>query len=151
MVLSFDPQIRADQPGPQAEVRKPVEDRRRPLPRRQRAVRGKVVSMTDYGAFVQLEEGIEGMVHVSEMSWTRRVRHPNEILGARPEVDVMILTVDPESEKIALGIKQTQPNPWKQLAERYPVNSDRRRARCATLRTTAPSSRLKKASTACST
>ena len=71
--------------------------------------------MTDYGAFVQLEEGIEGMVHVSEMSWTRRVRHPNEILQLDQEVDV-ILTVDPDSEKIALGIKQTQPNPWKQLA-----------------------------------
>lgn len=86
-------------------------------------VRGKVVSMTDYGAFVQLEEGIEGMVHVSEMSWTRRVRHPNEILQLDQEVDVMVLGVDHDEEKIALGIKQTQPNPWKQLGERYPIGS----------------------------
>jgi len=86
-------------------------------------VRGRVVSMTDYGAFVQLEEGIEGMVHVSEMSWTRRVRHPNEMLELDQEVDVMILSVDAEAEKIALGIKQTQPNPWRQLQDTYPVGS----------------------------
>ena len=86
-------------------------------------MRGKVVSMTEYGAFVQLEEGIEGMVHVSEMSWTRRVRYPNEVLSVGDEVDVMVLSVDKEEEKIALGIKQTQPNPWKQLGERYPVGS----------------------------
>lgn len=87
-------------------------------------VRGRVVSMTDYGAFVQLEEGIEGMVHVSEMSWTRRVRHPNELLQLDNEVAVMILSVDVEAEKIALGIKQTQPNPWHQLQERYPIGSN---------------------------
>lgn len=122
MVLSFDPQSerislglkqKTDNPWKTAVDRYPVGT----------VARGRVVSMTDYGAFVQLEEGIEGMVHVSEMSWTRRVRHPNEILALDAEVDVMILTVDPDSEKIALGIKQTQPNPWKQLAERYPVNS----------------------------
>lgn len=122
MVLSFDPQSerislglkqKSENPWRSAVDRYPVGT----------VCRGRVVSMTDYGAFVQLEEGIEGMVHVSEMSWTRRVRHPNEILQLDSEVDVMILTVDPDSEKIALGIKQTQPNPWKQLAERYPVNS----------------------------
>ncbi len=86
-------------------------------------IRGRVVSMTDYGAFVQLEEGVEGMVHVSEMSWTRRVRHPNEMLELDQEVDVMVLSVDAEAEKIALGIKQTQPNPWRQLQETYPVGS----------------------------
>jgi small subunit ribosomal protein S1 len=86
-------------------------------------VRGKVVSMTDYGAFVQLEDGIEGMVHVSEMSWTRRVRHPNEICQLDEEVDVMVLNVDPNAEKIALGIKQTRSNPWREIEGRYPVNS----------------------------
>jgi small subunit ribosomal protein S1 len=85
--------------------------------------RGRVVSMTDYGAFVQLEEGIEGMVHVSEMSWTRRVRHPNEILNLDQEIDVMVLSVDPDNEKIALGIKQTLPNPWNDIEQRYPVGS----------------------------
>ena len=80
-------------------------------------MRGRVVSMTDYGAFVQLEDGIEGMVHVSEMSWTRRV----QAIPARSwnvgfaEVDVMVLNVDPEAEKIALGLKQTLPNPWREL------------------------------------
>ncbi|HNZ47537.1 MAG TPA: 30S ribosomal protein S1 [Candidatus Hydrogenedentes bacterium] len=86
-------------------------------------MRGRVVSMTEYGAFVQLEEGVEGMVHVSEMSWTRRVRYPNEVLSIGDEVDVMVLSVDAEEEKIALGIKQTQPNPWKQLSDRYPIGS----------------------------
>ena len=70
-------------------------------------VSGRVVSMTDYGAFIQIEEGIEGMVHVSEMSWTRRVRHPNELHQLEDVVDVMILSVNIEAEKIALGIKQT--------------------------------------------
>jgi len=86
-------------------------------------MRGRVVTMTDYGAFVHLEEGVEGMVHVSEMSWTRRVRHPSEMLNEGDEVDVMVLSVDPDEEKIALGIKQTMPNPWKQLGERYPIGS----------------------------
>ncbi|MFA7692024.1 MAG: 30S ribosomal protein S1 [Candidatus Hydrogenedentales bacterium] len=86
-------------------------------------MRGRVVTMTDYGAFVHLEEGVEGMVHVSEMSWTRRVRHPSEMVNEGDEVDVMILSVDSEGEKIALGIKQTMPNPWKQMEERYPIGS----------------------------
>ena len=86
-------------------------------------VRGKYVSMTDYGAFVQIEAGIEGMVHVSEMSWTRRVRHPSEVLTIEEMVDVMVLSVSPEEEKIALGIKQTQPNPWNEIESRYPVGS----------------------------
>ncbi len=85
--------------------------------------RGKVVSMTDYGAFVRLEEGIEGMVHVSEMSWTRRVRHPNEVVALDGDIDVMILSVDPDNEKIALGIKQTLPNPWNEMEAKYPVGS----------------------------
>lgn len=85
--------------------------------------RGRIVSMTDYGAFVQLEEGIEGMVHVSEMSWTRRVRHPSELVALEQEVDVMVLSVDPEAEKIALGIKQTTPNPWTEISQKYPIGS----------------------------
>ena len=122
MVLSFDPESErislglkqmTDNPWKTAVERYPVGT----------VVRGRVVSMTDYGAFVQLEEGIEGMVHVSEMSWTRRVRHPNELLQLDQDVDVMILSVDPESEKIALGIKQTQPNPWQQISDRYPEGS----------------------------
>jgi small subunit ribosomal protein S1 len=84
---------------------------------------GKVVSMTDYGAFVELEEGVEGMIHVSEMSWTHRIRHPNDVLEVGQEVDVKVLNTDPEHEKIALGLKQTTTNPWEKLAEKYPPGS----------------------------
>jgi len=81
---------------------------------------GKVVSMTDYGAFVEIEDGVEGMIHVSEMSWTHRVRHPSDVLEIGQEVEVMVLNADSEHEKIALGLKQITPNPWEELAEKYP-------------------------------
>jgi small subunit ribosomal protein S1 len=122
MVLNFDPQTerislglkqKTDNPWKTSASRYPIGG----------VVRGRIVSMTDYGAFVQVEQGIEGMVHVSEMSWTRRVRHPSEVMSLDHEVDVMVLSVDPEAEKIALGLKQTQPNPWKELEHRYPVGS----------------------------
>ena len=122
MVLNFDPQTErislglkqlTENPWKTAEERYPVGS----------VVRGRVVSMTDYGAFVQIEEGIEGMIHVSEMSWTRRVRHPSEVLSVGDEADVMILNVNPDEEKIALGLKQTQPNPWTEIEQRYPVGS----------------------------
>jgi small subunit ribosomal protein S1 len=87
------------------------------------AVRGKVVSMTDYGAFVQLEEGVEGMVHISEMSWTKRVRHPSEIVHIGQEIDVKLLNVDPKNEKISLGIKQIGENPWVRMKEKYPAGT----------------------------
>jgi small subunit ribosomal protein S1 len=86
-------------------------------------VRGKVVSMTDYGAFVQLEEGVEGMVHISEMSWTKRVRHPSEIVHIGQEIDVKLLNVDSKNEKISLGLKQIGENPWLKMKEKYPPNS----------------------------
>ncbi len=84
---------------------------------------GKVISIADYGAFVQMEDGIEGMIHISEMSWTRRVRHPSEIMNIGDEVHVMVLHVDPDEQKISLGLKQTQPNPWKLMAEKYSEGS----------------------------
>jgi len=86
-------------------------------------VTGTVISLADYGAFVQMEDGLEGMIHISEMSWTRRVRHPSEIMNIGDEVHVMVLHVDPDEQKISLGLKQTQPNPWKMMAEKYPVGS----------------------------
>ncbi len=86
-------------------------------------VTGKVISLTDYGAFVELEDGLEGMIHISEMSWTRRIKHPSEMLNVGDEVNVMVLHVDAEEQKISLGLKQTQPNPWKIMAEKYPVGS----------------------------
>jgi small subunit ribosomal protein S1 len=86
-------------------------------------VRGKVVSLTDYGAFISLEDGIEGLVHVSEMSWTRRVRHPSELLKTGEEVEAIILGVDPGNRRISLGLKQTEVNPWTVIGERYPVGT----------------------------
>ncbi|SMC24905.1 SSU ribosomal protein S1P [Desulfacinum hydrothermale DSM 13146] len=86
-------------------------------------VLGKVVSLTDYGAFVEIEEGIEGLIHVSEMSWTRRVRHPSKILSVGDEVETMILSIDPERKRISLGLKQLEPNPWDVIADKYPVGT----------------------------
>jgi len=86
-------------------------------------IKGKVTSITDYGAFVQVLEGVEGMVHVSEMAWTKRVRHPSKILSAGDEVEVMVLDVDSGQKRISLGLKQTAPNPWDTIAERYPVGT----------------------------
>jgi len=85
--------------------------------------KGKVVSITDYGAFVELEEGVEGLIHVSEMSWTQHVRHPSKILSIGDEVEAMVLRVDEENEKISLGLKQTQPDPWETLDQRYPIGT----------------------------
>jgi small subunit ribosomal protein S1 len=86
-------------------------------------VKGKVTSITDYGAFVQLEEGVEGLVHVSEMSWTKKVRHPSKILSVGDEVEVMVLEVDLSHKRISLGLKQTSANPWDTIGERYPVGT----------------------------
>ena len=86
-------------------------------------VKGKVTSITDYGSFVQLLEGVEGLVHVSEMAWTKRVRHPSKILSAGDEVEVMVLDVDSSQKRVSLGLKQTSPNPWDTIAERYPVGT----------------------------
>jgi small subunit ribosomal protein S1 len=83
-------------------------------------IRGKVVSITDYGAFVELEEGIEGLVHISEMSWTQHVRHPSKLVNIGDMVEVMVLKVDSENQKISLGMKQTEDDPWETLDSKYP-------------------------------
>ncbi len=88
-----------------------------------RASAGKVVSLTDYGAFVELESGVEGLIHVSEMSWSKRVKHPSKILNVGDTVDAMVLGVDPTARRISLGLKQVESNPWHDLAEKYPVGS----------------------------
>jgi small subunit ribosomal protein S1 len=84
---------------------------------------GKVVSITDYGIFVELEKGVEGLVHVSEMAWTKKPRHPSKIVQVGEEVEVIVLQVDKEQKRISLGIKQLKPNPWDVIAERYPVGT----------------------------
>ena len=83
-------------------------------------IKGKVVSLADYGAFVELEPGIEGLIHISEMSWTKRVKHPSKVVAIGDEVDVLVLDVDEPNRKISLGMKQIEPNPWAMLEERYP-------------------------------
>ena len=86
-------------------------------------IHGKVVSLADYGAFVELEAGLEGLIHVSEMSWTKRVTHPSKLLEIGAEVDVQVLDVDIASRRISLGLKQTEPNPWEVVRLAHPVGS----------------------------
>src|SRR6187401_412872 len=86
-------------------------------------VQGKVVSITNYGAFVELEPGIEGLVHISEMSWTRNVRHPSKIVSIGDEIEAVVLKVDPNEEKISLGMKQIEEDPWLALPVKYPTGT----------------------------
>jgi small subunit ribosomal protein S1 len=91
--------------------------------------KGRVTNITDYGAFVELEAGVEGLVHVSEMSWTKKNVHPGKIVSTSQEVDVMVLEIDSAKRRVSLGLKQTQRNPWEVFAETHPVGSpDRRRS-----------------------
>src|SRR5687767_3113651 len=83
-------------------------------------VRGKVVSLKDYGAFIELEQGIEGLIHISEMSWTRRVKHPSKMLAIGDTVEAVVLDIDPRQNRISLGMKQLEPNPFSSLKEKYP-------------------------------
>lgn len=84
-------------------------------------VRGKVVSLTDYGAFVELEEGVEGLIHVSEMSWTKKIKNPSKILNVGDTVEAVIADVNPETRRLSLSLRATEPNPWEQLAEKYHI------------------------------
>ena len=84
---------------------------------------GKVVSITDYGVFIELEEGVEGLIHVSEMTWSKKPRHPSKMVSVGDEVEVMVLNIEPETKRISLGMKQLQPNPWDLVTENYPVGS----------------------------
>jgi small subunit ribosomal protein S1 len=86
-------------------------------------VKGKIVGVTDYGAFVQIEPGVEGLVHVSEMSWSKRAKHPSKIVKVGDEADVVVLDVKTDQRRISLGLKQTQADPWEAAAEKYPVGT----------------------------
>src|SRR5690606_26197868 len=86
-------------------------------------IKGKVMSLTDYGAFVELEEGVEGLIHVSEMSWTKKVRNPSKMLNVGDMVEAVILGIDQEQQRISLGLKQLMPNPWDDLREKHPIGS----------------------------
>jgi len=122
VVLKFDPaservslglkQIQED-PWHRADEKYPVGTR----------VSGKVVSLTDYGAFIELEQGVEGLVHVSEMSWTKRVKHPSKLVNVGDKVDAVVLDIDPKAKRISLGMKQIEANPWTLLEDKYPIGS----------------------------
>ncbi|HEY1086454.1 MAG TPA: 30S ribosomal protein S1 [Archangium sp.] len=122
VVLKFDPaaervslglkQIQED-PWHRADEKYPVGTR----------VKGKVVSLTDYGAFIELEQGVEGLVHVSEMTWNKRVKHPSKLLEVQQEVEAVVLDIDPKAKRIALGMKQIEQNPWTVLEDKYPIGS----------------------------
>jgi small subunit ribosomal protein S1 len=86
-------------------------------------IQGKVVSLAEYGAFVELEPGIEGLIHVSEMSWTKRIKHPSKVVNVGDEVEAVVLDVDERDRKISLGMKQIEPNPWSVIEEKYPVGT----------------------------
>lgn len=121
-VLDFDPVrkrisigLKQLQPHPWdgIEQRYPVNSR----------VKGKVVSITKYGAFVELEEGIEGLIHISEMSWTQHIKHPSQILNVGQDVEIVVLNIDVENRKISLGLKQTEEDPWEKLEQKYGVGT----------------------------
>jgi small subunit ribosomal protein S1 len=86
-------------------------------------ITGRVVSLTDYGAFIEVEQGVEGLIHVSEMSWTRKIRHPSQILNVGDMVDTVVLNIDVAKKRISLGMKQVEPNPWDVIEEKYPVGT----------------------------
>ncbi|MEJ2673069.1 MAG: 30S ribosomal protein S1 [Deltaproteobacteria bacterium] len=121
-VLSFDPEkerislgLKQLTPDPWTTV-----EEKFPLGTR---VTGRVVSLTDYGAFVELEPGVEGLIHISEMSWTRKVRHPSQIVSVNDMVEATVLEVEPQRKRISLSLKQVEPNPWEVIGEKYPVGS----------------------------
>ena len=86
-------------------------------------VKGKVVSIADYGAFVELEEGIEGLIHISELSWSKKIKHPSQVVKIGDMVETVVLNIEPEKKRISLGLKQVQPNPWDIVSEKYPVGT----------------------------
>ena len=118
-VLSFDRENNKVSLGLKQLVPDPWQDISARFPEGKK-VTGKVTNLVDYGAFVELEPGVEGLVHISEMSWTRKLRHPSQMVHTGDEVEVVILGVDGEKKRISLGMKQVRPNPWELVAEKYP-------------------------------
>lgn len=86
-------------------------------------IKGRVVSLTDYGAFVEIEGGVEGLIHISEMSWTRKIRHPSKILSVGDTLEAVVLDINVDNKRISLGMKQIEPNPWDVIAEKYPIDT----------------------------
>ena len=118
-VLSFDKDTQKVSLGLKQLVSDPWQDITSKYPEGAR-LSGKVTNLVDYGAFVELEPGVEGLVHISEMSWTRKLRHPSQMVRVGDEVEVVILGVDQDKKRVSLGMKQVKPNPWEIVAEKYP-------------------------------
>lgn len=118
-VLSFDRESHKVSLGLKQLIEDPWQDISGKFPEGAK-IMGKVTNLVDYGAFVELEIGVEGLVHISEMSWTRKLRHPSQMVKAGEEVEVVILGVDEEKKRISLGMKQVKPNPWDVVAEKFP-------------------------------
>lgn len=122
VVLKFDRVAERVSLGHKQRLKDPWEDVDQRFPVGSR-IPGKVVSLTDYGAFVELAEGIEGLIHISEMSWTQRVKHPSKIVSVGDSIEVVVLDVDKVNKRISLGLRQIEPNPWLSIEESYPVGT----------------------------
>ncbi len=122
VVLKYDPQRERVSLGMKQIITDPWTHASESFPIGAR-LHGKVVSVTDYGAFVELEKGIEGLIHVSEMTWSKRAVHPSKVVNVGDMVEVQVLGVDEANRRISLGLKQTEPNPWQALAQRHPIGS----------------------------
>jgi small subunit ribosomal protein S1 len=118
VILKFDPDKERVSLGHKQRSADPWETVDTKYPRESR-VHGKVVSLTDYGAFVELESGVEGLIHISEMSWTKRVKHPSKVLAVGDPVEAVVLDVDRTARRLSLGLRQTEPNPWQTITDRY--------------------------------
>jgi len=119
-VLAFDREQEKVSLGYKQKTADPWEKVQEKYPAGEKA-NGKVTSITDYGAFVELEEGIEGLIHISEMSWDKKIKHPSKIVGIGDNIQAVVLEIDKDSRKISLGLKQTEPNPWEKIAKKYEV------------------------------
>ncbi|MEM9553765.1 MAG: 30S ribosomal protein S1 [Acidobacteriota bacterium] len=122
VILKFDPETERVSLGYKQRTEDPwtLVDKKYPIGSR---VRGRVVSLVDYGAFVEIEEGVEGLIHVSEMSWTKKVVNPSKILSVDDEVEAIVSELDMESRRISLSLRQTERNPWEELADMFPTGS----------------------------
>ena len=118
VVLKFDRETERVSLGYKQLAADPWESAQESFPTGTR-VKGKVVSLTDYGAFVEIKPGVEGLIHVSEMSWSKRIKHPSKVLNVGDEIEAMVLQEDAGERRISLGLKQVEPNPWQQLADKY--------------------------------
>ena len=121
-ILHYDPETERVSLGLKQTVVDPWDHAQEAYPIGSR-VKGTVVSITDYGAFVQLEEGIEGLVHISEMSWTKKLKHPSKVVVVGDVVEAVVLDIDPSKKRISLGMRQVEPNPWTVIEGKYPVGS----------------------------